>query len=238
MKTMKTMKIICCTLLVSISCVVFASSAKSKLEAIAKGKISGITRVKKNDDGSIRSLLIIGRANLNKLMDEDDAEENAREDAEINASAAFSEYLNKTVSVSRKRLTAAKTTSSATDSNGQITQGSSAEKISVKSQEFTSISKAAIAGMKEIYAGIHNNKYIIIYAWDKDECKRLKDVILTMSETAQTAIKEAKDAESRITAPAGSYQAPVHTRKRSRQRRKGGTIQEGGSASSDAGNYL
>lgn len=235
---MKTVKIICCALLASIACGVFAGSAQSKLEAIAKGRISGVTGIKKNDDGSIRSLLIIGRASFNKLMDEDDAEENAREDAEINASVAFSEYLNKTVSVSRKRSTAAKTTSSAADSNGQVTSSGTAEKISVKSQEFASISKAAVAGMKEIYAGVHNNKYVIIYAWDKSECKQLKDVVLTMSETAQTAIKEAKDAESRISAPAGSHQAPVRSNEQRGNRRNGGTVQEGGSASDDAGDYL
>lgn len=235
---MKTVKIICCAMLASITCVVFANSAKTELEQMAKGRISGITKLKKYSDGSIRSMLIIGRANFNKLMDPDDAEATAREDAETNASVAFTEYLNKNVSVSRKRTNTTKTTSVAVDNNGQVAQGGTAEKISVNSQEFASMSKAAIAGMKEIYAGVHNKKYVIIYAWDKEECKQLKDVILTMSETAQTAIKETKDAESRITAPAGAYQPPVRTRGRSGARREDGTVQEGGSASSDAANYL
>lgn len=222
------------------ACVACAQSAQDKLESLAKGRISGVTGVKKNPDGSVKSLLIIGRAPLNKLMDSDEAEENAREDANINASAAFSEYLDKTVTVSRKRSTRTATSSVASEKDGATTKAATAETINVKSQEFTSISKAALAGMKEIYAGVHNNKYVIIYAWDKAECKQLKDVIFTMSDTAQTAIKEAKDAESRLAAPTGSYQPPVRPKGEPPRghRRNPPAVQEGGSASADAGDYL
>ena len=92
--------------------------------------------------------------------------------------------------------------------------------------------------MKEIYAGIFNNQYVIVYAWDKEECKQLKDVIFTMSETAQTAIKEAKDAESRMFAPTGMKQKPVHSRGQQSGKRPSRAIEEGGSASADAGDYL
>ena len=236
---MKTIKIISCVAFAIFASGVFAGSAAAKLEAMGKSRISGVTGIKKNADGSIRSLLIIGRANLNKLMDEDEAEENAREDAAINASTAFAEYLNKSVSVSRRRINATKTVSSATDANGQVNKSGSAETISVKSQEFASMSKAAIAGMKEIYAGVHNSKYVIIYAWDKAECKQLEGVIMTMSETAQKAVKEAKDLESRMTAPAGTPQPPVRVNNGKGSKRRGApAIQEGGSASDDAGDYL
>lgn len=223
------------------ACVACAQSAQEKLESLAKGRISGVTGIKKDADGSVKSLLIIGRAPLNKLMDDDEAEENAREDANINASAAFSEYLDKTVTVSRKRSTSAATSTSASEKDGATSKTATAETVNVKSQEFTSISKAALAGMKEIYAGVHSNKYVIIYAWDKSECKQLKDVIFTMSETAQTAIKEAKDAESRLSAPVGSYQPPVRPKgepPRHHNRRSAPAVQEGGSASADAGDYL
>ena len=97
----------------------------------------------------------------------------------------------------------------------------------------------AIAGMKEIYAGVHNGKYVIIYAWDKAECKELEGVIMTMSETAQKAVKEAKDLESRMTAPAGTPQPPVRVNNGKGSKRRGApAIQEGGSASDDAGDYL
>ena len=219
---------------------VLADPVQGKLEALAKGRISGVTGIKKNSDGSVKSLLIIGRASLNKLLDADEAEQSAREDAGINASAAFSEYLNKNVTVSRRRSTMTATSSGGTEKDGATSSSASARTINVKSQEFSSLSKAAVAGMKEIYAGVHNNKYVIIYAWDKEECKQLKDVIITMSETAQTAIKEAKDAESRLKAPAGSYQAPVSSRSEEKKRRvrKPSTAKEGGSASADAGDYL
>ena len=236
---MKTIKIISCVAFAIFASGVFAGSAAAKLEAMGKSRISGVTGIKKNADGSIRSLLIIGRANLNKLMDEDEAEENAREDAAINASTAFAEYLNKSVSVSRRRINATKTVSSATDANGQVNKSGSAETISVKSQEFASISKAAIAGLKEIYAGVHNSTYVIIYAWDKAECKQLEGVIMTMSETAQKAVKEAKDLESRMAAPAGTPQPPVRVNNGKGSKRRGSpAIQEGGSASDDAGDYL
>ena len=128
-------------LLVALSLVTgiaLADSAQEKLEALARGRISGVTGIKKADDGSVRSLLIIGRANLNKLLDADEAEENAREDAEINASAAFSEYLNKTVTVSRQRSTRSSASSSAKEQDGAVAKTAAAETISVKSQEFSS----------------------------------------------------------------------------------------------------
>ena len=102
------------------------------------------------------------------------------------------------------------------------------------------MSKAAIAGMREIYAGVFNNEYVIIYAWSKDECKQLKDVIMIMSETAQTAVKEAKDLESRSTAAPGSVQAPVESARSTKEKkqRRGRNIKEGGSASADANEFL
>ena len=102
------------------------------------------------------------------------------------------------------------------------------------------MSKAAIAGMREIYAGVFNNEYVIIYAWSKDECKQLKDVIMIMSETAQTAVKEAKDLESRSTAAPGSVQAPVESASSTKEKkqRRGRNIKEGGSASADANEFL
>lgn len=235
---MKNVKTILCVVLAAVTFSLLGNSANEKLEALAKGKISGVTGIKKNEDGSIRSLLIIGRANLNRLLDEDEAEESAREDAEINASVAFSEYLDKSVTVARKRSNVTATSSSKTEKNGEVSGSSTADTISVKSQEFSQISKAIISGMKEIYAGIHNGKYVIIYAWDKAECAQLKDVILTMSETAQTAIKEAKEAESRIYAPTGSHQKPVPSKGGKSSKRPSRAIEEGGSASADAGDYL
>ena len=235
---MKKMRII--AVLCLMTGMALADSAQEKLEALAKGRISGVTEIKKAEDGSIKSLLIIGRAPINRQLDADEAESEARENAGINASAAFSEYLDKSVTVAKRRSTATATSSSGKESNGQVAKSASAETVSKRSEEFASLSKAAISGMKEIYAGVHNNKYVIIYAWDKAECKQLKDVILTMSETAQTAIKEAKDAESRLHAPVGSYQAPVQSRddRGASATRPAGQIQEGGSASPDAGNYL
>ena len=237
MKNVKTGIVMAALLLGGIA---FADSATdAEFEKMAKSRISGVTRPKKNPDGSIKSLLIIGRASLNRLLDADKAEENAREDAEINASTAFAEYLNKNVTVSRRRFTGTSASTNASEKNGDTSNSEGVRTINVRSQEFASLSKAALAGMKEIYAGVFNNKYVIIYAWDKAECKQLNDVILTMSETAQTAIKEAKDAESRATAPAGSYQAPVQRRSEpAKSRRSSSSVQEGGSASSDAGNYL
>jgi len=236
---MKQVKVIFCVLLSIIISSVSAGSAQAKLEALAKGRISGVTGIKKNDDGSIRSLLIIGRASFNKLMDVDEAEENAREDAEINASVAFSEYLNKSVTVSRHRSTATKTGSAAVEQNGNVNKAAAAETISVKSQEFASLSKAAVAGMKEIFAGVYNEKYVIIYAWDKAECAQLKDVVITMSETAQTAVKEAKDTESRLVQPSYVRQEPVENRNGSgSSRRPAAKVEEGGSASDDAGDYI
>lgn len=236
---MKMLKIICYTLLLGISCSVFANSAKSKLEALAKGRISGVTNPKKNPDGTLRSLLIIGRANFNKLMDEDEAEEDARENANINASIALSEYFNKVVTVSRKRKTATLTKSSASQQGENVNKNASVDTINVKSQEFSSLSKAAIAGMKEIFAAVYNNKYVIIYAWDKEECKQLKDIIITMSETAQTAIKEAKDAESRLHAPTGTPQQPVsNSNNGTSKKQRNSSVSDGGSASSDADNYI
>ena len=225
---MKIVKIICYTLLLGISCSVFANSAKSKLEALAKGRISGVTNPKKNPDG-----------NFNKLMDEDEAEEDARENANINASIALSEYFNKVVTVSRKRKTATLTKSSASQQGENVNKNASVDTINVKSQEFSSLSKAAIAGMKEIFAGVYNNKYVIIYAWDKEECKQLKDIIITMSETAQTAIKEAKDAESRLHAPTGTPQQPVSNSNNGKSKKqRNSSVSDGGSASSDADNYI
>ena len=236
---MKTVKFISCVVVAIFASGVFADSVKAKLEEMAKGRISGVTAPKKNEDGSIRSLIIIGRANLNKIMYEDEAEEEAREDAEINASTAFAEYLNKSVSVSRRRTKATNTASSATENNGDVKRKGSSDTISVRSQDFAAISKAAIAGMKEIYAGVHNDKYVIIYAWDKAECKQLDEVIMIMSETAQKAVKEAKDLESRLAAPVGAPQLPVRGSEEDvSKRRRTVKIKEGGSASSDAGNYL
>ena len=70
--------------------------------------------------------------------------------------------------------------------------------------------------------------------------KQLKDVIFTMSETAQTAIKEAKDAESRLSAPEGTYQPPVRPKGEPprNHKRKSSPVKEGGSVSADAGDYL
>ena len=131
---------------------VFAESANETLEAMAKGRLAGVTNVKKNPDGSIKSLLIIGRAPLNKLLDDDEAEADAKEDAAINANESFAEYLNKTVTVSRSRGTSTGTMSSGTEKDGAVSKSGNATKISAKSKEFSSISKAALAGMKEIYA--------------------------------------------------------------------------------------
>ena len=237
MKNVKTGIVMAALLLGGIA---FADSATdAEFEKMAKSRISGVTRPKKNPDGSIKSLLIIGRASINRLLDADRAEEDARENAGINASELFTEYLNKNATFSRIRQSGTAASSSAAEKNGETSQSEDVKTINVRSKEFASLSQAAIAGMKEIYAGVFNNKYVIIYAWDKEECKQLNDVILTMSETAQTAIKEAKDAESRLTAPAGSYQAPVERRSEpARSRRDSSTVTEGGSASSDAGKYL
>lgn len=70
----------------------------------------------------------------------------------------------------------------------------------------------------------------------------MKDVIITMSETAQTAMKEAKDLESRRLQAPGTRQAPVRnsdggsssSKKRARNRK----VKEGGSYSSDASKYF
>ena len=218
----------------------FAADAAEKLENMAKGHITGVTGVKKYPDGSIRSLLIVGRAPINRILDSDDAEASAREDANINASAAFSEYLDKVVTVARRSTNNTKTTTSGVEKNGQVEKVQTAEVINVKSREFMSLSKAALSGMKEIYAGIHNNKYVIIYAWDKEECAQFRDVILTMSDTAQLAIKEAKDAESRLAAPDGSIQAPVSDRRGGSGSaiRPAPALKEGGTAAPDADKYL
>ena len=218
----------------------FAASATEKLETLAKGHITGVTGIKTYADGSIRSLLVVGRAPVNRVPDADDAEAGAREDAGINASAAFAEYLNKTVTVSRRRVSATRTTSTANAKDGSAEKQATGETINVKSQEFSSLSKAALSGMKEIYAGIHDGKYVIVYAWDKDECVQFRDVILTMSDTAQLAIREAKDAESRLAAPAGSVQAPVPDRRGggSCEVRPAPALKEGGTAAPDAEKYL
>ena len=233
-------KIVFAALLFCAAVTLRASTAQEKLEVLAKGHITGVTGVKTSPDGSIKSLLIVGRAAINRVMDSDDAETSAREDAGINATAAFSEYLNKTVTVSHRRVTTTATASKAVEKDGQAQKSAAAETVNVKSQEFSSISKAAIAGMKEIYAGIHNNKYVIVYAWDKDECVQLRDVILTMSDTAQLAIKEAKDAESRLTTPAGTVQPPVPDRRSTgtSEVRPALELREGGTATPDAGRYL
>ena len=217
-----------------------ADSAAEKLETLAKGHITGVTGIKTNTDGSIRSLLVVGRAPINRVLDADDAEASAREDAEISASAAFSEYLNKTVTVSRRRVVAVKTASATNAEDGKAEKTAAAEVVNVKSQEFSSLSKAALSGMKEIYAGIHNGKYVIVYAWDKDECVQLRDVILTMSDTTQSAIKEAKDAESRLAAPEGAVQAPVPDRRGggSCEVRPAPVLREGGNAVPEAEKYL
>ena len=218
----------------------FAANAAEKLEALAKGHITGVTGIKTYADGSIKSLLIVGRAPINRVMNTDDAEASAREDAGINASAAFSEYLNKVVTVSRRRVSATKTTSTANAQNGKAEKNDTAEVLNVKSQAFSSLSKAALSGMKEIYAGIHNGKYVIVYAWDKDECVQFRDVIITMSDTAQLAIKEAKDAESRLSAPDGAAQAPVPDRHSGNgsEVRPAPALKEGGTAAPDADKYL
>lgn len=217
-----------------------AGSAQEKLETLAKGHITGVTGIKTYADGSIKSLLIVGRAPINRILDSDDAEASAREDANIAATAAFAEYLNKTVTVSRRSVNAVKTTSGADAKGGSVEKNATAEVVNVKSREFTSLSQAALSGMKEIYAGIHNGKYVIIYVWDKEECVQFRDVILTMSDTAQLAIKEAKDAESRLAAPDGAIQTPVPYRRGNSgsEVRPATTLKEGGTVAPDADKYL
>ncbi|MDX8414891.1 hypothetical protein [Intestinicryptomonas porci] len=196
------MKKIITTLMLMASCAVFAQTQNAPQSEIVSNLLqrgeAGASSWTLAEDGSLKSLFIVGVAPLNKALPSAYAKKMAATQARLDAENTLSKTLN-TMFEAKQSSSGEMVVSIKGEAAGD-SQGVGSTESSMTSQvteEMKSVTKSAQAGLMQLVVDPNRDgSYVAVYVWNRNITKQLKDVSKTSAEVAQQSLSDYKDTKS------------------------------------------
>ncbi len=148
------------------------------ITALIQSELTGVQNIKKNNDGAIRSLTVIGRAPISRALPMAKAKQVASAAALRNAKAEFAKFLKTEVTASSAQdgsVTIA-TKGAAGGDEGDAKSIETADAIEVSSEKYAEFAAAAITGLQQIGAGVWEDSYTVVMGWDVAAARQIKQL--------------------------------------------------------------
>lgn len=148
------------------------------ITTLIQSELTGVQNVKKNDDGTIRSLTVIGQAAISRALPMAKAKQVASAAAVRNAKAEFAKFLKTEVTASSAQdgsVTIA-TKGAAGGDEGEAKSIETADAIDVSSEKYAEFAAAAITGLQQIGAGVWEGTYKVVMGWDVEAARQVKQL--------------------------------------------------------------
>ena len=182
------------------SCALFAQAQKASeivSNLLERGE-SGSAKWTLAEDGSLKSLFIVGVAPLNKAMPAAYAKKMAATQARLDAENTLSKTLNTMFeakqSANGEMLVTVKGEAAGDEQGASSTQSSMTSQVS---EEMKSVTKSAQAGLMQMAVDPNRDgSYIAVFVWNNELTKKLKDVSKTSAEVAQQSLKDYQETKA------------------------------------------
>lgn len=122
-----------------------------------------------NDDLTPREVYVVGVAPISTTMIGVEAEEDAREEAELNAKAAFALWMQERLTYTNSREKTTLVVRTGTDKNGTIDQEEKSQTTTISKRKAERMATAMWRGMSVFWQKRKNGKYIAVWRWSVEE---------------------------------------------------------------------
>ena len=145
--------------------------------SVAEGYQTGVTSIKQDPTtGAIVSVVVVGRANINRGLPSVQAERQASRAAQLNAQGEFRQWLHaKTRMVASDNLTVAVYTKGEAD--GELGAASAQTKTDTKQitkEQVKTVAEGFVRGLQQIAAGVNaRGQFVAVYGWSAARTKAL-----------------------------------------------------------------
>lgn len=164
---------------------------------LLKGGESGASSWTLAEDGSLKSLFIVGVAPLNKALPAAYAKKMAATQSRLDAETTLSKTLNTMFkakqSASGEMVVTVKGEAAGDQQGVGSTQSAMTSQVS---EEMQSVTKSAQAGLMQLAVDPNRDgSYVAVFVWNRNITKQLKDVSKISAEVAKQSLSDYKDAK-------------------------------------------
>ena len=166
-----------------------APAVQSPTDKLIEGYQTGVTNIKQDPTtGAIVSLVVVGRANINRGLPSVQAERWASRAAQLNAQGEFRQWLHsETRMVASDDLTVAVYTKGEAD--GELGAASAQTKTDTKQitkEQVKTVAEGFVRGLQQIAAGVNTRgQFVAVYGWSAARTKALDGVEALMRPAVQ-----------------------------------------------------
>lgn len=157
-----------------------------------------VQNVKKDANGNIVSLMVVGKGKVPRSMPKQRAKQYASKEALRNARIAFSQFLNTSVSWEENTAgaTVLKAKGSAAGDEGSSASNEEFSSTEVTAEQSKQYSSAALSGLRQVWGGYdEDGMRVVILGWKMSDCEGIARASKAMGKTARTSVNEAKALE-------------------------------------------
>ncbi len=171
--------------------------ANSRFQAMANMD-DGVQNIKKDANGNIISLMVIGKGKVPRSMSKQRGKQYASKEAIRNARNAFAQFLNTHVTWEENAAgaTVVKEKGSAAGDDGPAVSNEESSSTQVTAEQSKQYSSAALSGLRQVWGGYdEDGMRVVILGWKMSDCEGIARASKAMGKTARTSVNEAKALE-------------------------------------------
>ena len=146
---------------------------------------SGVQNIKRDAQGNIATLLVIGKGKVSRAFSKQRAKEAASKEAMRNARNAFSQFLNTHVTWAETSTgeTVLKEKGGAAGDDGAATSTQEGVATEVTQEQSKAYSSAALSGLRQVWGGYDaDGMRVVILGWKLSDCKGIAKMSRAMGQ--------------------------------------------------------